>query len=1045
MSLTNTNRWKPARLLLAACVATLVGCGGGSDSQVTQLDPSGERASSLALAATEPADVRPLPTTRQIKNLQNEVITFTHFGINTYANREWGDTNYTAADIKKYNPTNFSAKQWVDAMEQMGSNTLVFVAKHHDGFANWRSDLNPDYSLKATPFSGDLVAELYTELSARGKNMGVYLSPWDYHYIHSGKFGNNEDPANTENLKPSESQNYLEYYKKQALEIKARAPKLSVIWLDGAGGDHMAFTPAQYKDLFRFLYDTFPGVNIQLSGVDIGWIGNEEGKGRTTQWNLVVKKPDAVVTQSADAFNPPQDVATVDLSAYNYSLSGGGAGKQSVMFQPLQADVRLVYGWFRNTRQPAVYWDAVSMYWDTVGKGAQLIVNYAPDQSGVIPADQVAEAVRMRSTRDNTFKTNLLKGATVTASSTVGKYGAANVLDGDVDTYWATPDGTSTATLTFTLPSPVKGDVIDLREYLYKGQRIGAFSVTGVRPDGSVVVLRNADAQTTVGARRFFKLDQIYELKELRVEFKGVRGAPLVSEVGFYKYVEEKSNSGAAAFTSKNGHFYGELEVEVTGPSGATINYTLDGSIPTATSPKYTGPIKISASTLIKVKTNRSATVKEKMFTKLSPALQPIAVAADAVRQSSTLPSGAAKTAVDGNTDGSVKGSMTHTAWSDLNPWWEADLGKLQPVDMVKVFNRTDCCQDRLSGARVVYSPVPFTSALEADAVALPGAVVQTLTGSKSAYSLYPGVNARYVRIYGNYGKPLHLAEVQFFGHAENVLAWDASTVKQSSTLDAASDSAAWWEGAIQNMAWMDTIEIYNRSDCCKDQLDGATVYISNEPFISASELQVANQQGRLAISLTGQQDVYRIKPQRFGKYIRVYSAAGKPLSLANVVVKGSQEDLSALPTQTLPFNVDSAIQSSTHTNKLASNAVDGTIDGSLAGISHTATADVAPWWSADQIMTNWISTIEINNRTDCCKDRLNGAKVYFSEKPFPGNATEADVAAVAGPAYTLDSSSATKYTVKVNRFGRYVRIYGKNGPLHMAEVTAKGVKVGDY
>lgn len=59
--------------------------------------------------------------------------------------------------------------------------------------------------------------------------------------------------------------------------------------------------------------------------------------------------------------------------------------------------------------------------------------------------------------------------------------------------------------------------------------------------------------------------------------------------------------------------------------------------------------------------------------------------------QSSTGFDGPAQLAIDGNTDGrySEAKSTTHTAISD-DPWWEVDLQKLQPIDRIVIWNRTD-------------------------------------------------------------------------------------------------------------------------------------------------------------------------------------------------------------------------------------------------------------------------------------------------------------------------------------------------------------------
>lgn len=58
--------------------------------------------------------------------------------------------------------------------------------------------------------------------------------------------------------------------------------------------------------------------------------------------------------------------------------------------------------------------------------------------------------------------------------------------------------------------------------------------------------------------------------------------------------------------------------------------------------------------------------------------------------QSSTYARGNAKNAIDGNTGGDFqKNSVTHTK-EEKQPWLEIDLGKEQPIDLIRIFNRTD-------------------------------------------------------------------------------------------------------------------------------------------------------------------------------------------------------------------------------------------------------------------------------------------------------------------------------------------------------------------
>jgi hypothetical protein len=71
-------------------------------------------------------------------------------------------------------------------------------------------------------------------------------------------------------------------------------------------------------------------------------------------------------------------------------------------------------------------------------------------------------------------------------------------------------------------------------------------------------------------------------------------------------------------------------------------------------------------------------------------------------RQSSTDYQGEAQRAIDGNTDGNYDQarSTTHTR-QENDPWWELDLGSLQAIDTVALWNRTDGVGERLARSRV--------------------------------------------------------------------------------------------------------------------------------------------------------------------------------------------------------------------------------------------------------------------------------------------------------------------------------------------------------
>lgn len=70
--------------------------------------------------------------------------------------------------------------------------------------------------------------------------------------------------------------------------------------------------------------------------------------------------------------------------------------------------------------------------------------------------------------------------------------------------------------------------------------------------------------------------------------------------------------------------------------------------------------------------------------------------------QSSTAFGGFSSRAVDGNTDGVYSdNSVTHTSPADASPFWQVDLGATYRLGEAALWNRTDCCAQRLSNFRV--------------------------------------------------------------------------------------------------------------------------------------------------------------------------------------------------------------------------------------------------------------------------------------------------------------------------------------------------------
>jgi alpha-L-fucosidase len=84
------------------------------------------------------------------------------------------------ADYQKFaaqfNPTNFNARQWVQFAQDAGMKYIVITAKHHDGFAMYRSQASKFNIYDATPFKRDPLAELAAACKEAGIKLGFYYS-----------------------------------------------------------------------------------------------------------------------------------------------------------------------------------------------------------------------------------------------------------------------------------------------------------------------------------------------------------------------------------------------------------------------------------------------------------------------------------------------------------------------------------------------------------------------------------------------------------------------------------------------------------------------------------------------------------------------------------------------------------------------------------------------------------------------------------------------------------------------------------------------------
>ena len=461
------------------------------------------------LAASAPEPYGPTPSPRQLTWHGLEMYAFVHFTTNTFTDKEWG---YGDESEKVFNPTDFDADQIVRTVKEAGLKGLVLTCKHHDGFCLWPSKYT-EHSVKNSPWKngqGDLVKEISDACRKYDVKFGTYLSPWDRNHKDYGR------------------PEYLTYYRNQLRELMTSYGPIFEMWFDGANGGDGYYggerstrridnrTYYDWDNTWKIVRQLQPGACMfSDGGPDCRWVGNESGFAGETCW----------ATMNRAGLLP----GVADAAVLNRGQRPG------TDWLPAEVDVSIRPGWFYHAKeddQVKTPEQLLKIYYESVGRGANLILNLPPDRRGKIHENDVKSLQTWRKTIDTTFAVDLARKASVSASNTRGndsQFAPGNVVDGNRDTYWASDDTVKTPELVLDLGQPATFNVVRVREYLPLGQRIDAVAVD-TWDSGRWVELAKA---TSIGNQRLLQTKTTTTSK-VRLRITQAAACPAISEVGLF-------------------------------------------------------------------------------------------------------------------------------------------------------------------------------------------------------------------------------------------------------------------------------------------------------------------------------------------------------------------------------------------------------------------------------------------------------------------------------------------------------------------------------
>ncbi len=436
-----------------------------------------------------PAPCGPHPSDRQLAWHRQKFYGFVHFTVNTFTNAEWG---YGDEDPAIFNPVEFDARQWAQVAAAAGMKGLVLTCKHHDGFCLWPSKYT-EHSVRNSPWRqgrGDIVRDTAEACREAGIGFGVYLSPWDRNHPAYGR------------------PEYIVYYRHQLRELLTEYGPICEVWFDGANGGTGFYDGArEQRNIERSTYYDWQrtwdmvrqlqphAVMFSDAGPDTRWVGNEKGFCPETMW-YTFNMEDRYPGYHPAGYDPVQDL--------------GVGHEDGAAWVPPEVDVSIRPGWFYHAAEDAqvkTVAQLLDIYYKSIGRGANLILNIPPDQRGLFHETDVERLQAFRQELTRIFSAELAVGS-VQATNTRGNapaFAPAKAIDGNPATFWAADDDVTRASLQLEFARPVAFDRVVLGEYIPLGQRVKRWSLEA-QVDGG---WRQIAAGTTIGDYRVVCTDVV--------------------------------------------------------------------------------------------------------------------------------------------------------------------------------------------------------------------------------------------------------------------------------------------------------------------------------------------------------------------------------------------------------------------------------------------------------------------------------------------------------------------------------------------------------
>jgi alpha-L-fucosidase len=239
---------------------------------------------------------------------------------------------------------------------------------------------------------------------------------------------------------------------------------------------------------------------------DIRWVGNEQACAPLANWSVY-----PAPTAQSSAKNP-----------------------ESSQWFPVECDTMMIGHWFWDATPPKDLATLLNYYYTSVGRNSILLLNVAPDKRGQFSDESVKRLHEFHDALQKIFGTDFAAGKTAVASNVRGHdpvFDADKAIDGDKNSYWATDDGVTNATLEVDLGGEQEFNVVRLEEMITLGQRVAEYKIESW-VDGAND-WKELNHGFTIGYR---KLDRFPKVKssKVRLTILQARACPAIKSFGVH-------------------------------------------------------------------------------------------------------------------------------------------------------------------------------------------------------------------------------------------------------------------------------------------------------------------------------------------------------------------------------------------------------------------------------------------------------------------------------------------------------------------------------